>query len=107
MDASFIKTFAFILVAATGCAIATIGMKMASGNWSFFALALLLLGFFAATQSEVHLMRGIDLGVLYLLIIAVETVAVLGYAWVIGEGLGPRDAMGGLLILAGMAVVTH
>ena len=52
-------------------------------------------------------MREIELGALYLLVIAVETLVVLSYAWFIGEGLGPRDAMGGFLILAGMMLITQ
>lgn len=107
MEIAFFKTYGIVIVAALGYALATIGMKLASGNWSFIALAFLLIGFFAATQSEVFLMRDIELGVLYLLIIAVETIVVLGYAWAIGEGLAPREAFGGVLILAGMLFVTH
>jgi multidrug transporter EmrE-like cation transporter len=107
MDAHLLRTYGFVLVAALGYAVATIGMKLASGNWTLLAFGLLIFGFFAATQSEVILMREVDLGVLYLLIIAVETVVVLTYAWFIGEGLGPRDALGGLLVLSGLAVISH
>ncbi|WP_306736935.1 5-aminolevulinate synthase [Marimonas arenosa] len=101
------RTYGVVVVAALGYAIATIGMKLASGNWTLLALALLLVGFYAATHAEVTLMRNIDLGALYLVIIAVETVVVLGFAWLIGEGLGPRDALGGVLVLAGLAVISH
>ena len=107
MDADILRTYGFVVIAALGYAVATIGMKLASGNWTILAFALLILGFFAATQSEVILMREVDLGVLYLFIIAVETLIVLTYAWAIGEGLGPRDAMGGAMVLAGLAVISH
>ncbi len=107
MDADVIKTYGFVVLAALGYAVATIGMKLASGNWTLLAFALLIFGFYAATQSEVILMRQVDLGVLYLFIIAVETLVVLTYAWLIGEGLGPRDALGGLMVLAGLAVISH
>ena len=107
MDADIIRTYGFVVLAALGYAVATIGMKLASANWTVLALGLLIFGFFAATRSEMILMREVDLGVLYLFIIAVETLVVLGYAWIIGEGLGRRDALGGLMVLAGLAVISH
>ncbi|MDQ2094593.1 5-aminolevulinate synthase [Rhodalgimonas zhirmunskyi] len=113
MDAVQLKTYGFVLAAALGYALATVGMKLAAGsashagNWTLLALALLLLGFFAATHSEMTLMREVHLGALYLLIIAVETLVVLVYAWIIGEGLGPRDMLGGGLVLAGALIIGH
>lgn len=106
MTHDLFRTYGLVLVAALGYALATIGMKLASGNWSHLAIALLLAGFFAATFAEIALMRGIDLGLLYLVVIATESLVVLAYAWLIGEGLGPREAMGGLLVLAGIAVMS-
>ena len=107
MDADILRTYGFVVIAALGYAVATIGMKLASDNWTGLALAMLIVGLFAATQSEVTLMREVDLGVLYLFIIAVETILVLSFAWAIGEGLGPRDAVGGAMVLAGLAVISH
>ena len=52
-------------------------------------------------------MRGVTLGTLYLLIIAIETLIVLTYAYSIGEGLSSRDVGGGALILLGLAIVSH
>ena len=40
-------------------------------------------------------------------IIGVETVLVLAYAIWIGEGFSMRQAMGGLMVLAGLAIVSH
>lgn len=95
------------VIAALGYAVATIGMKMASGHWTIVALALIVLGFVAATQVEIILMREISLGALYLIIIGIETLVVLTYAFAIGEGLSGRDAMGGAFVLAGLAVISH
>lgn len=95
------------LLAAMGYGVATIGMKLASDSWTVPAMGLILLGFFAATQAEIVLMRGVNLSVLYLAIIAVETLIVLTYAFSIGEGLSPRESLGGVLIFAGLAVVSH
>ena len=106
MDIATLKTTGILLVAALGYAGATIGMKLASGNWTYLALGLLLLGFYAASHSEIVLMRQFDLGVLYLLVIAAETVVVLGFAWFIGEGLGPREVLGGLFVLAGLLIIS-
>lgn len=107
MEILDIRLLGLAVVAALGYGIATIGMKIASGHWSFVAYGLILLGFIAATQAEVVLMRGVTLGTLYLLIIAIETLIVLTYAYSIGEGLSSRDMGGGALILLGLAIVSH
>ena len=101
------RTTVLILTAAIGYVIATIGMKLASDSWSPVAITLICVGFFSAALAEIVLMRGIDLGVLYLIIIAVETLAVMAYAFNIGEGLNPRQALGGLFVLFGLAIVSH
>ncbi|WP_228408708.1 hypothetical protein [Profundibacter amoris] len=51
-------------------------------------------------------MREINLGVLYLVIIAVETLIVLTYAFSIGEGLTSRQIVGAGFVLVGLAVVS-
>lgn len=101
------KAISLAIIAALGYGVATIGMKFASGQWTVVAITLIILGFVAATQSEVVLMRDIHLGELYLVIIAVETLVVLSYAYAIGEGLSMRDAAGGVLILLGLGVISH
>lgn len=92
-------------MAAIGYGVATIGMKLASDNWTVTAGLLITMGFLAATQAEIILMRGMTLGELYLVIIAIETLIVLTYAFAIGEGLTPREALGGMMILLGLVVV--
>lgn len=99
------RLFVLALTAAVGYGLATIGMKIASAQWGFLAGALILLGFYAAMQAEIILMRGIELGVLYLVIISAETLLVLGYAFAIGEGLNLRESLGAVLIFAGLIVV--
>jgi uncharacterized membrane protein len=106
MDSVYLKTGVLILVASLGYSGATIGMKMASDIWSKNAVLFLLSGFLAATFAEIILMRGINLGVLYLVIIAVETLIVLTYAFSIGEGLTPRQIVGAGFVLVGLAVVS-
>ncbi len=106
MDVLTYKFSMLAVTAAAGYGLATIGMKIASAQWSVIAALLILTGFVAATQAEIQLMRRIDLGVLYLLIIAIETLIVLSYAFFIGEGLNMKEAAGGILILAGLAVAS-
>ncbi|MFN3208098.1 MAG: 5-aminolevulinate synthase [Roseovarius sp.] len=107
MEAFDIRILGLAVIAALGYGLATVGMKIASGNWSLIASGLIALGFLAATQAEVVLMRGATLGTLYLLIIAIETLIVLTYAFSIGEGLSVRGLGGGALILFGMVQVSH
>ncbi len=107
MELLALKPLTLAVLAAGGYGVATIGMKLASAEWTAVALALIILGLLAATQSEVVLMRTVPLSELYLIIIALETLIVLTYAYSIGEGLEPRDWTGGALIFAGLAIVSH
>ncbi|MGY3439163.1 MULTISPECIES: 5-aminolevulinate synthase [unclassified Marinovum] len=95
------------LLAAAGYGVATIGMKVASDGWTGVALGLILVGFFAATQAEIILMRSMSLSVLYFAVIALETLIVLTYAFSIGEGLSARESLGGGMILTGLIIVSH
>jgi len=107
MGSLFFKSALLVLAASLGYSAATIGMKMASQSWGLMAVFMLLIGFTAATFAEIILMRGINLGVLYLIIIAVETLIVLSYAISIGEGLNPRQMVGAGFVLVGLAVVSY
>jgi len=106
METLYLKTAVLVLASALGYSLATIGMKLASSNWSLVALCLIVAGFVASTQAEVILMRGVNLSVLYLAIIAVETLVVLVYAASIGEGLTQRQMLGGVFVLTGLAVIS-
>ncbi|HHI69844.1 MAG TPA: 5-aminolevulinate synthase [Rhodobacteraceae bacterium] len=106
MESMYLKTGILILAASLGYSGATIGMKMASGAWSATAVLFLLSGFLAATFAEIILMRGINLGALYLIIIAVETLIVLAYAFSIGEGLTTQQIVGAGFVLVGLAIVS-
>jgi len=107
MDILDTRLLGLAIIAAMGYGIATIGMKIASGHWSLVAITLIAIGFVAATQAEIVLMRGVTLGALYLIIIALETLIVLTYAYYIGEGLSAQDIGGGVLIFLGLAIVSH
>jgi hypothetical protein len=94
-------------LAAFAYAAATFGIKLASTNVSAPAVVLIIGGFFLATVAEAALFRQTDLGVVYLAIIAVETLVVLGIAALIGEGLNFKQMLGAGFVLTGIALVSH
>lgn len=96
-----------ILASALGYTLATVGMKQAALGAPLLAIPLLLTGFLAATVAEVVLMRRVDLAVVYVTIIGVETLLVLSYAALIGEGLNLRGMLGAGLVMTGLALVSH
>lgn len=106
MDILQTKSF-LLIIAAVGYAAATVGMKLSASQIGPLGIALLVAGFLAAAVSEVTLLREASLGVLYLLIIAVETLLVLTYAYVIGEGLSRSQFAGGALVMVGVAMLSH
>lgn len=95
-----------IVVSALGYSVATIGMKVATTGVSMIALGLILAGFMAATLAEIVLLRNADLGVIYIMIIGVETLVVLSFAAFIGEGLSLRGMLGASFVLGGIALVS-
>ena len=94
-------------LAALAYAAATFGIKLASTAVTVTALVLIIGGFFLATVTEAALLRQTDLGVAYLAIIAVETLAVLAIAALIGEGLNFKQMLGAGFVLTGIALVSH
>ncbi|MBY6004748.1 5-aminolevulinate synthase [Salipiger bermudensis] len=95
-----------VLGTAAGYAIATIGMKLSAQGHLPAGLSLAIAGFLGAFLAEILLMRRAELSVVYLAIIAAETLLVLGYASWIGEGLSLRQTLGAAMVLAGLAVVS-
>lgn len=95
-----------IVLSAVGYAVATIGMKLASTTVTAGALAIILAGFVAASLAEVALLRKAELGVIYITIVGVETLLVLAFAAMIGEGPNLRTLAGAGLVLAGIALVS-
>ncbi|MGA0539891.1 5-aminolevulinate synthase [Neotabrizicola sp. VNH66] len=100
-------TLLLILVAAAGYSFATVGMKLGSATLSPAAIAIMATGFVMAAGAEVIILKNAHLGVIYIAIIGIETLAVLCYATAIGEGLGPKQLFGAGLVLGGMLLVGH
>lgn len=94
-----------IALCAVAYAGATFAMKSASiaptgGIWLIIGMALGL-----AVLAEIALLRQHSLGLTYITILGAETLIVLTVAFLIGEGLGPRELAGAGLVLAGTAVI--
>ncbi|MDU9003667.1 5-aminolevulinate synthase [Sedimentitalea todarodis] len=109
MTAQINMTTTVILMAltASGYAIATLGMKLASYQLNALALVLMATGLAGAALAEITLLRQANLSVIYLGIIAVESLLVLSVAAVIGDRLTPVQLSGGAMVLVGMILVSQ
>ncbi|WP_324754536.1 5-aminolevulinate synthase [Roseovarius sp. Pro17] len=96
-----------LLVAASagGYAIATVGMKSSSNGQIALGLTLGVIGFVLAFGAEVVMLRRYDLSLVYVAVIAAESMLVLAWAYYIGEGLSPRQYLGAFMVVAGLAAV--
>jgi hypothetical protein len=99
---------ALILLAftASGYAVATVGMKWARIGPTPIAFAVIAVGLTAAVVAEVVLLRHANLSVIYIGIIAAESLMVLTYAAYTGGALTFPQSFGALLVLGGFALVT-
>lgn len=96
-----------IFLSALGYAVATVGIKLASSQMTVLAAALVCAGFGAAVLAETALLRTSNLAVIYFMIIAFETLMVLGFATMIGDRLSLPQVTGGVMVLAGMVLVAN
>lgn len=96
-----------ILVAALGYSAATIGMKMGSSALTGLAVLVMAIGLAAAIFGEMALLRGTNLGPVYIAIIGVESLIVMLYAWYIGETMTLRQISGAGLVVVGLMMVNH
>lgn len=98
---------AFLAIAAgVGYAIATILMKIASEDATTIVIGAIALMLAGVVTAEILLLRQIDLGLAYIAIMATETLLVLGAAYFVGQPLSGREIAGGVLVLAGVAIVS-
>jgi multidrug transporter EmrE-like cation transporter len=102
----FTKPIFLLVFTALAYVGATIAMKSTATAISPIAVISLALCLATAGTLEVLVLRRVTLGVAYLTIIGIETLLVLGYATVIGEGLQPREMAGGALVLAGAVILS-
>lgn len=105
---SFSVTLALLGLTAVGYAAATAGMKLATGGLSVLPLALVSGGLLLAVLAEIMLLRGTELAVVYLAIVAFETFLVLAFAvFFLGDVLTMKQLLGAGLVLSGLALVSH
>lgn len=106
-DLNFTAIAFLIGLTAAGYAVATLGMKLATGGLTLQSASLVAFGLAAAVAAEVLLLRNSELSVIYLAIIAFETIIVLALAAWLGESITVKQIAGASLVLGGMALVTH
>ena len=94
-----------VLVAALGYAVATVFMKMAATSQSYPAFVIIALALTAAVIAEVVILQRLSLGIAYIAILATETLIILGFSTLIGEGLAPREMAGAALVLLGTIIL--
>lgn len=98
---------ALILTAALGYSAATIGMKMGSSTLTGLAVLVMAIGLAAAVFSEITVLRGANLGPVYIAIIGLESLIVMIYAWYIGEAMTWRQISGAGLVVFGLILVNE
>ncbi|MBT8412310.1 MAG: 5-aminolevulinate synthase [Octadecabacter sp.] len=95
---------ALAVMTASGYAVATVGLKLASDGHYTTATPLIVAGFVAAIYAEIMLLRQFDLSMIYIMIIALETLLIVGFAVCIGELPSTSQILGGALVLCGLAL---
>ncbi len=100
------KPLFLITLCATGYAVATLGMKMASDSPHLVTYGAIAMCLGAAVIGEVLLLQRTELGLAYVAILGAETLMVLAIAAILGEGLTGREIAGGLLVLVGAGILT-
>jgi hypothetical protein len=94
-----------LALTASGYAIATIGMKLASGGISTLSLFVIAGGLLLAVAMEIILLRIGNMSLVYLGIVVAETVLVLAYAHSVGHGLNLIQMFGAGLVLIGVVLL--
>ncbi len=94
-----------IAFCALAYAAATFAMKHFAITPGLVPLFLIAATLCAAVLAEVLLMRQFHIGMVYVGILAAETMLVLIFAWAIGEALSVKQLAGAALVLGGAAMV--
>lgn len=104
---SLITAVGLIVLSAFGYAIATAGMKLAASGISIAATALMVAGLMAASLAEITLLRQSNLAIIYVCILAVESLLILGLAAFWGDHLNFYQLSGAALVMIGLLLVSH
>jgi drug/metabolite transporter (DMT)-like permease len=100
------KPASLIIICAISYAVATFAMKEASESPHPLLFALIALALGTAAVTEIMVLRQMDLAMVYILILAAESLLVVALAGMIGEGFGPREAAGAAMVLVGTAILS-
>ncbi|WP_116130810.1 SMR family transporter [Tropicimonas sp. IMCC34043] len=95
------------IAAAAGYALATLFMKLAADGNALWPIAGIVVALGVTVSAEIVLLRRLDLGIAYVVVIGVESLLVLAIACLVGEPLSHRDLLGGAMVIAGAAMVSH
>jgi hypothetical protein len=102
---SALTAIALLVLTAAGYAIATIGMKLASGGISTASVIIISGGLLLAVAMEIILLRIGNMSLVYLGIVVAETTLVLTYAHSVGHGLNLPQMGGAALVLTGVVLL--
>ena len=95
-----------VLLSAMGYAFATVAMKHLATGTNIQVIVGVAIFFAVATICEIALLRSFNLSHTYIVILAVETVLIVIAAPLFGEGIGPREIAGAVLVVMGTAVIS-
>jgi hypothetical protein len=85
---------------------ATVAMKQAASGAGLLVVLVLVACLAGGALFEILTFRRAAMGGAYVTILAVETLLILGFAVLIGEGLAPREMAGAALVLLGAAILS-
>ncbi len=106
MEALFSKPMHLIGLTSLCYVVATVAMKQAASGAGLAAFILLALCLAGGAAFEILTFRKAAMGGAYLTILAVETLLILGFAAMIGEGLAPRELAGAAFVMVGAAILS-
>lgn len=105
MTEIFARPMVLTIICALAYTLATIAIKWASmaPAWPIILAIMALLA--GAVAAELVLMRQFHLPVVYIAILTAESMMIIAFAYLLGEGLGVRQLMGAGLVVAGAVLV--
>ncbi len=95
-----------VVLCAISYAVATFAMKEASHAPHPLLFVVIALCLAVAALTEIVLLRQVNLSMAYILILAAESLLIVSFAGMIGEGFGPREMAGATLVLVGTVILS-
>jgi small multidrug resistance pump len=101
-----LRWIVILILAAAGCTVATVGLKLAADRSYALASVLIIAGFLLVIVTQIFLLRRTDLTIVYVTIIGVETLMILAVGAMMGEVVDMRRILGAGCVVAGIALVS-